>query len=208
MGFGLICAGYSTLLFMRLVPVELIGFIFVLKGLMKLRNFNRFFNFAEKSVYPILLFSFIDCIYWIINYFGIATIGGADGILTYVHRIVYLPFYLFLFAALRSISNEVGYPKGMKRASLAMSTAIVYYLVFALSRITMAGFERYFVIAEYLFYLLLVIITESAIYTCYRAITTDEAEQKEEEELAKFEARFGKNRNKNSKEEPKKQSKK
>ena len=47
---------------------------------------------------------------------------------------------------------------------------------------------------SYIFCLMLIIVTESAVYTCFRAITTDEAEQKEEEELAKFEARFGKNR--------------
>ena len=194
MGFGLIWAGYSTLIFMRLVPVELLGFIFVLKGLGKLRNFNRFFSYTEKSVIPILVFSLFDFVYWILNYFGIYSIQGIDGILTYVHRIVYLPFYFLLFAALRGISNEVGFPKGMKRAALGMSCAFVYYLVFVLSRLNLSGFEQYFVVSEYFIYLILFIVTESAVYCCFKAITTDEAEQREEEELAKFEARFGRNR--------------
>lgn len=199
MGFGLICAGYSTMLFLRLVPVELFGFFFVKKGLAKLRGYNRFFSYAEKSVWLILAFSFADLIWWVLNFFGIINIPEIYDIFTYIHRIVLMPFHFFLFAALRDISNEVGYPKGMKRAALAMSTAIVYYLVFALSRLTIGGFERYFVIAEYIFCLLLIIITESAVYTCYRAITTDEAEKREEEELAKFESRFGKDRKVSSK---------
>ena len=194
MGFGLICAGYSTMLFLRLVPAELFGFFFVKKGLSKLRSYNKFFSYAEKSVWAILAFSIADLVWWVLNFFGIVNIPEVFDIMTYIHRIVLLPFHFLLFAALRDISNDVGYPKGMKRATFAMSTAIVYYIVFALSRATMGGFERYFVIAEYIFCLMLIIVTESAVYTCFRAITTDEAEQKEAEALAKFEARFGKNR--------------
>ncbi len=191
MGFGLICAGYSTLLFLRLVPVEFFGFIFVLKGLGKLCSFNKFFALAKKSVYPILAYSLADCVYWILNRLNIVSSVLADNIFTYLHSLVLLPFYFLLFMALRDISNEVGYPKGMKRASLAISSAIVYYLVFALSRIGIAGIDQYFIVAEYIFYIILFLVTESAVYTCYRAITTDEAEKREEEELKKFEERFG-----------------
>ncbi len=194
MGFGLICAGYSTLIFMRLVPVEIIGFFFVLKGLGKLRTFNKFFNYTRMSVYPVLAFSLADLIYWVLNNFGIYSSVYAGNILMYIHRLVLLPFYFLLFASLRDISNEVGFPKGMKRSVLGMSTALVYYLVFALSRLKLPVVDRYFVFAEYILYIVLFLVTVSAVYACYRAITTDEAEQREEEELRKFEARFGKDR--------------
>lgn len=198
MGFGLIWAGYSTLIFLRLVPVELFGFLFVLKGLHKLRNYNKFFAYAKLSVYPILLFSLADAVYWILNRLEIVTYSYADNIFTFLHSLVLLPFYFLLFAALREISNEVGYPKGMKRATLATSTAIVYYLVLAVSKMRIPELDQYFIAAEYIFYIVLFVITELAVYACYRAITTDEAEKKEEEELRKFEERFGRKKdNKN-----------
>ncbi len=194
MGFGLICAGYSTLIFLRLVPVELFGFFFVLKGLTKLRLYNKYFAYARLSVYPVLLFSLADAVYWILNRLGVVTYSYTDNLFAFLHSLVLLPFYFLLFAALREISNEVGYPKGMKRATLATSTAIVYYLVLSLSKMRIPQLDQYFIVAEYIFYIVLFVVTELAVYACYRAITTDEAEKREEEELRKFEERFGKNR--------------
>ena len=197
MGFGLICAGYSTLIFLRLVPVEIIGFYFVLKGLRMLRSYNSYFRYAEKSIYPILLFSLADVIYFILERMGIATSHVAADIFTYLHRLLLLPFYFLLFYALRKISADLGYDKGVKKATLAISTTLVYYLVFAVSRIDLGDFRQYFIAAEIILFLLLFFVSESAIYACYRAITTDEAEKKEEEQLKKFEERFGRKKNKN-----------
>ena len=198
MGFGLICAGYSTLIFLRLVPVELIGFIFVLKGLKKLCSFNKYFNYAKCSVYGILAFSLSDVVYWILTNLNIINSTMADSVFTYLHRLVFLPFYILLFMALRTISKELEYVKGVKRATFAMSTTIVYYLVFALSRLNINSVQQYFFAAEALLYLVLFLATESAILTCFRAITTDEAEKQEEEKLLQFEKRFGKKDKHNS----------
>lgn len=198
MGFGLICAGYSTLIFMRLVPVEFVGFVFVLLGLNKLKCFNRYFSQAKVCVYGILAFSLTDAIYWILKYFDIINSVIAEDVFTYLHRLVFLPFYILLFMALNTISKELEYTKGIKRSTLALSTTIVYYLVFALSRLNINSVREYLFIAEAILYLLLFFVAESAIYVCYRAITTDEAEKQEEERLAQFEQRFGKKDKHNS----------
>ena len=192
MGFGLICAGYSTLIFLRLIPVEIIGFFFVLKGLKMLRSFNSYFRYASYSIYPILAFSLADGIYCILNHAGIADSPLTADIFTYLHRLLLLPFYFMLFMALRRISAELGFEKGVKRSTLAFSTAVVYYLVFAVSRLNITAIQHYIVAAEIIVYLLLFFLTESALLVCYRAITTDEAEKKEEEKLQQFEKRFGK----------------
>ena len=209
MGFGLICAGYSTLLFMRLIPVEFIGFLFVLKGLIRLSYLNKYFGYAKKSVYPILVFSFADIVYWITSYFLKLTDSHIlESIFTYAHRIVFIPFYIFLFLAIRKISEELGYTKGIKRATLALSVTAVYYIVFAASSLNITGIAHYLTAADIVMYLVLFLAAESAVYLCYRAITTDEAEQKEEEELRKFEERFGRKKNKESKNAASKGSKK
>lgn len=201
MGFGLICAGYSTLIFLRLVPVEIIGFYFVLKGLRMLKSYNIYFGYALKCIYPILLFSLVDVIYFILRLTTGLDSGLAADIFTYLHRLVLLPFYITLFPALRKISLDVGYVKGVKRATLAMSTTIVYYLVFAFSKLDLGDISQYLYAAEIIMFLFLFFITESAVYTCFRAITTDEAEKKEEEQLQKFEERFGKKKKQPSEKE-------
>ena len=149
-------------------------------------------------VYGILAFSLTDAIYWILKYFDIINSVIAEDVFTYLHRLVFLPFYILLFMALNTISKELEYTKGIKRSTLALSTTIVYYLVFALSRLNINSVREYLFIAEAILYLLLFFVAESAIYVCYRAITTDEAEKQEEERLAQFEQRFGKKDKHNS----------
>lgn len=199
MGFGLICAGYSTLIFLRLVPVEIIGFFFILKGLKKLAPFNRYFQYAKTSVYPILLFSLADVVFWILNFYKIATGDFVVDIFTYMHRLVLLPFYITLFYALRTISDSLGFTKGVKRATLGLSSVLVYYLVFVMAKLDIATISQYMKAAETVLYLVLFFVTELSLGCCFRAITTDEAEQKEEEKLKKFEQTFGKNRGKGTK---------
>ncbi|MBR5307977.1 MAG: hypothetical protein IKU43_04345 [Clostridia bacterium] len=199
MGFGLICAGYSTLIFLRLVPVEIIGFFFILKGLKKLSPFNRYFQYAKMSVYPILLFSLADVVFRILNFYKIATGDFVVDIFTYMHRLVLLPFYITLFYALRTISDSLGFTKGVKRATLGLSSVLVYYLVFVIAKLDIASISQYMKAAETVLYLVLFFVTELAVGCCFRAITTDEAEQKEEEKLQKFEQTFGKNRGKGTK---------
>jgi len=205
MGFGLICAGYSTLMFLRLVPVELIGFWFVLKGLRKLCGYNKYFEYAKRSVYGILAFSLADVIYWIISYFKIISSDLAEQLFTICHRLVFLPFYIFLFMAIRVLSKELDFDKGTKRASLAMSVVAVYYLVFLVSRFD-TPILQYLFAAETVFYILMFLVTEATVFLCCRAITTDEAEQKEEEALRRFDERFGKNKNKSKISEPPKKT--
>ncbi len=198
MGFGLICAGYATLLYFRLIPAELIGFFFVLKGLKKLSGYNKYFSIAHKCTFFILAFSFSDAVFWIVKHFGATEYAFCESIFTYCHRIVFLPFYISLFLALREISQELGFNKGVKRSAFALSVTVVYYITFAASKVNIPTFRSYFQVAEMFLYIILFFATECAVYACYKAITTDEAENKEEERLKKFNSRFGHKKNKNT----------
>lgn len=199
MGFGLICAGYATLLYFRLIPAELIGFFFVLKGLKKLSGYNKYFNIAHKCTFFILAFSLVDAVYWFVKYFGSADFAFYENILTNCHRIVFFPFYISLFLALREISQELAFKKGIKRSTFALSVTFVYYVTFVALKVNIPTFRQYFQVAEILLYIILFFSTESAVYACYKAITTDEAENKEEERLEKFNSRFGHKKIKNTK---------
>ena len=192
MGFGLICAGFSTLLFMRLVPVELFGFFFVYRGLGKLSSFNSFFRYAKISVYPILVFSLADAVLRIPGISDFAAGENVQLILTDLHRLCLAPFLVLLMLALRCISAELGYKKGASRAVFALSVTFVYYLSYIVSRFGSGELQKYLSVMEMAVYIIMFLAVESAVYACYRAITTDEAEKKEEEKLKQFEERFGK----------------
>lgn len=193
MGFGLICAGYTTLFFLRTIPAELIGFFVIARGLRKLSGYNVFFKAALYVAYALLAFSAVDAVVWTLGMAGvIAKESIVNNVMSYVHILLLLPFHLFLFRALRTISESLGYTRGARRATFAMSLVSVYYVVYVLSLMKFPLFGQYLMLTEFLLYIVCIFVTLSAVYTCYRAITTDEAEKKEEEKLEKYEKRFGK----------------
>lgn len=193
MGFGLICAGYTTLLFLRTIPAELIGFFVIACGLSRLSGYNVFFKAALYATYAMLAFSAVDAVVWTLGMAGmIAKESIVNNVMSYVHILLLLPFHLFLFRALRTISESLEYGKGVRRATFAMSLVSVYYVIYVLSLMKFPLFGQYLVLTEFLLYIVCIFVTLSAVYTCYKAITTDEAEKKEEEKLEKYEKRFGK----------------
>lgn len=186
MGFGLICAGYTTMLFMRLIPAELIGFIVVAKGLSKLRDYNSFFKAALYCTYAIIAFSAVDAVIWIMNLLKIISLGAADELLSYIHILFLLPFHFFLARATGTISEELSFAKGVRRSKLALAVTTVYYIISILTLLGVLG--GYFGI---ILYLVNFLVTEICVYTCYMGITTDEDEKREEAKIEQFEKRFG-----------------
>ncbi len=193
MGFGLICAGYTTLLFLRTVPAELIGFFVIIRGLRRLSGYNVFFKAALYASYAMLAFSAVDAVAWTLGMAGVIPKESiVNNVMSYIHILLLLPFHLFLFRALRIISDSLGYGKGARRAVFASSVLSVYYVIYILSLLKVPLLGSYLVPLELLLYIVCIFVTLSAVYTCYRAITTDEAEKREEEKLEKYEKRFGK----------------
>lgn len=208
MGFGLICAGLLTLLFLRLIPAELVGFTVISMGLSRLSKYNVFFKAALYFSYALVAFSAVDAVFWILK-FTTLTDGMAylETVLSYVHAMLLLPFQIVLFKALEVLSRELGFTKGAKRAVLASSAVTVYYITFALSCVSLP-IDVYIDFAVLILFFVSFATTFLAVYSCYRAITTDEAEEKEEEKLKKFEQQFGhKKKTASTKRDAKKSSK-
>lgn len=196
MGFGLICAGYLTLLFLRIIPAELFGFAVIAKGLGKLKGYNSFFLAALYSAYTLVGFSLADAVIWVLKIAGVLPdVLWLESLLSYLHLFLLIPFHIFLFRGLSTLSAELGYDKGVKRSTLGMSVMAVYCFVTILSLVGIP----YFGAAGMLMYIVNIFATEFAVHSCYRAITTDEAEKKEEEKIKKFEKQFQRKKNDNTK---------
>lgn len=195
MGFGLICAGYLTLLFFRTVPAELLGFIAIYKGLSKLSQYNTFFRVALYSSLSIIVFSLVDAVIWALSISGIIEISpNLENILSYIHLLLLLPFHIFLFGALRTLCKELSFNKGLRRAVLACSVTVTYYIVYIVSLLNIQNIGIYLTFLSLIMFFVNFITTEMAVYCCYRAITTDEAEKKEEEKLKYFQNQFSRNK--------------
>lgn len=191
MGFGLICAGLTTLLFLRLVPAELVGFAVIAMGLRKLSVYNGFFKGALYCAYAIIAFSAVDAVFWILKLCGLTDgLVFLESILSYTHMLLLLPFQIILSRALMTISASLGFDKGVKRAVMSTSVVSVYYLVYALSCIS-TPFDVYLDFATLILFFINLAILISAVHVCYRAITTDEAEAREDAKIEKFEKQFG-----------------
>lgn len=192
MGFGLICAGYLTLLFFRTVPAELFGFIAICKGLSKLSQYNNYFKTALYTSFVIVAFSVFDAVIWALGISGILEMSqGLENILSYIHLLLLFPFHIFLFGGLSSLSKELSFTKGVKRAVFASSVTVTYYIIYIVSLLKIQNIGIYLAFLSFVMFFVNFITTESAVYCCYRAITTDEAEKKEEEKLKRFQNQFG-----------------
>ncbi len=191
MGFGLICAGLTTLLFLRLVPAELVGFAVIAMGLRKLSVYNGFFKGALYCAYAIIAFSAVDAVFWILKLCGLTDgLVFLESILSYTHMLLLLPFQIILSRALMTISASLGFDKGVKRAVMSTSVVSVYYLVYALSCIS-TPFDVYLDFATLILFFINLAILISAVHVCYRAIATYEAEAREDAKIEIFEKQFG-----------------
>ncbi len=193
MGFGLICAGLLTLLFLRIIPAELVGFAAISKGLGMLKGYNSFFRAALYSSYALIAFSAVDAVIWVLKIAGVMQdILWLESLLSYLHLFLLIPFQMFLFRGLSALSKELGYDKGVKRSSLALAVMGAFCLVTVLS---LAGISV-FGTAGMLMELANIAFCEFAVYTCYKGITTDEAEKREEEKIEKFQKQFSRGKKK------------
>lgn len=195
MGFGLICAGYLTLLFFRTIPAELLGFIVICKGLSKLSQYNNYFRYALFTSVAIVAFSAFDAVIWALGIAKIIELSQSlENILSYIHLLLLFPFHIFLFSGLSALSKELSFNKGVRRAVLASSVTVTYYIIYIVSLLNISSIGIYLTFLSFVMFFVNFITTESAVYCCYRAITTDEAEKKEEEKLKSFQKQFGRNK--------------
>lgn len=195
MGFGLIFLGLICLLFFRYVPVELLGFIAIYKGLAKLVPYGRTFVFAKNSGIAMLAFSAVDAVLWFVQIADIATIPNTLAlIMEYVHAALVVAFLMFLSDAFNDIATQCGYEKGISRAKLGK----VLCLTYALS-VVFTAFVPIVSIVTLIISLLLYIFYPFMTYGYYMMIVTDSILEKERIAIEAFDKRFGKKKNINGK---------
>ncbi len=194
MGFGLIFAGYASLLALRVFPMELFGFIAVTIGTKKLSIYNARLRLAYIASLLLLVFSAFDAVMWVLRVTGAVSLGAVfETALSYVHSLLLLPFHIFLSLGLRDLCASLSFEKGVKRSVFAFSICMTYYVILAVCGVVQYAGRNYpaLNLCSIMLFFAVFIVFELLLRTCSRAITTDEAEEKEEKALQSFTKRFG-----------------
>ena len=195
MGFGLIFLGLITLLLYRLLPVELLGFIAVYKGLNKLSQYGKDFAIAKSSSVILLIFSVADAFLWLCKMTdGINIPSVVFTVSEYIHAALIVVFFILLSNALFSIANDCGYEKGMKRAMLGKVLSAIYIV-----SVIACGIFPVLSFLSMLLSLILYVFYPFTVYGFYMMIVTDSILKKERIAIEAFDKRFGKNKNKKKK---------
>ena len=150
MGFGLIFAGYITLLFFKTMPPAMaVGAYLMHKGLTKLGIYGKSFMRAAGMAAALGVYYLAYCGIWIIRFTGIGHGVFTSSIFVMFDDIIYytmlLVFHIFLYKALEEISRETGYIKGIKRAYMSRVLLAMFY-AFAVINIPLG----YFKVASYI----------------------------------------------------------
>ena len=186
MGFGLIFCGYLSLFFLRTFPAELLGFFIVYLGLDKLSIYNKHFRRAKVLSVVMFFYTLLQTTLVILDYTGIfkisAKLSAADNVLYYL---ILALFHFFLYRAIFSISEYVGYSKGKVRTKSCAFFGILFIALLVTDTffVNSSGYLKLsLLVLQILFY----ILNAYMLYACYAMIVTDEVLQKEAEKEAKY----------------------
>ena len=189
MGFGLLIIGYSTLLLLRIVPIEIVGFFVMYLGLDKLSRHEKKLSYAKYASVFMFAESILSSLMWIENSFGIDMglsalpwLETAEGILYHLGLIV---FHLLLYYGISAISKVSGYDKGVKRSRFALITTTVYYLA-AVCGSVIPGAASVMAKPIWLMQLLWMFVNLFMLAGCFMMIVTDEMLEAEDKKYAEF----------------------
>ena len=197
MGFGLIFAGYITLLFFKIMPPAMaVGAYLMYKGLKKLVPYGKKFLYASNTAAFLLGYYVLYIGIWIARFAGFGEgivssklFGLCDDVIYYG---ILLVFHIFLYGALLGISRECGYDKGIKRAYMSKMLMALFY-VFTIINIALSLLDvaSYIPFASFICQLSWIFYTSLYIYGCYMRIATDEIIEKEERKIAEYDRKYG-----------------
>ena len=197
MGFGLIFAGYITLLFFKIMPPAMaVGAYLMHKGLKKLEMYGKNFLYAANTAAVLCGYYVLNTCVWIIRFSGIGkgivsgkAFGFCDDVIYYG---ILLVFHIFLYSALLGISRECGYDKGIKRTYMSRMLMTMFY-IFTVINIVFSAFDvvSYIPFASYICQIAWILYTSVFIYGCYMRIATDELIQDEEKKIAEYDRKYG-----------------
>ncbi|MBP3580958.1 MAG: hypothetical protein J6K12_06910 [Clostridia bacterium] len=194
MGFGLIFMGWSTLLFLKIMPVGILGAYLMFRGLCKLSGYSEYFVKAKKASVGLLCYFVLFGIMWVLDIFGIfrfteiKALMYADQVLYYVALLV---FSYFLYKGLGDISNQTGFEKGIKREQKCVSLLIVF-VIFSLVRIAgyFFGIEVYLRLPMLVYEMFWLVYSAMYIYSCYMMIATQEIIDDENKKMREYDEKY------------------
>ena len=210
MGFGLLIIGYSALLLLRIVPIEIVGFFVMYLGLDKLSKHEKKLSYAKYASVFLFLESILSSLMWIEKSFdismGLSAVPWLETAESLLYHIGLLVFHLLLYYGISAISIVSGYDKGAKRARFACVTTAVYYVA-ALIGSAIPGASVYLAKPIWIMQLLWMLVNLVLIGGCFMMIVTDEMLENEDKKFAEFIEKNPKLASKKEKQQLEKQAK-
>ena len=188
MGFGLFLVGYMTLLLLKMVPIEIVGFFVMYLALDKLQNQEPSFKYAKYASIYMFLESALGAMLWLSPVRGCNIGFISEPYFITVENILYhsglLVFHLLLYMAIRNISQKVGYTKAVGRARFGAVAICIFYVAQICSAI-IPGAEIMMAPLG-IYQILLMLFNLFILVGCYMMIVTDEMLEKEEKKYNEF----------------------
>lgn len=192
MGFGLIFLGWSTLLFLKVAPLGIVGCILMSKGFEKLSGYNKYFASAKHLCDGFLVYFILYGLLWALDFSGFYPFNNTT---VYIDQFFYYTilcvFSVYLYKGLGDISKLVGFDKGIMREKRAISIVVVFVL-FTVAKILLAplGFSVYLELPLVVFELLWLIYSAVYIYSCYMMIATQEIIDDENRKMREYDEKY------------------
>jgi len=197
MGFGLLFAGYATLLFFKVLPPAMvIGAYVMYRGLSKLSEYGKDFGKAALLSGVLGIYHALYTVLWIVSSLGIM-----DGMLTsklfvlfddVVYYGLLLVFHIFLYNGIFEISSFCGYDKGIKRVYMSRVLMAMFYVFAVISLpLNYLKIPSYIPLAHFICQIVWILYNLMFLYGCYMKIATQEIIDEEERKIAEYDAKYG-----------------
>lgn len=197
MGFGLLFAGYATLLLFRSIPIELIGFFVMYLALDKLCNSCGSFKYAKYVSVYLFFEAVLSSAMWLCNFAGVEVALFENPAFTATESVLYhaglFAFHIAAYRGFSDISKTVGYDKGIKRTRFCFGATVIFYLGELVAAIVPA-IAKYISLPLAVFQILWLILNMLLIFGCYMMIVNDSALEKEEKKYNEYLAKHSKNK--------------
>lgn len=188
MGFGLLLVGYLTLLLLKMVPIEIVGFFVIYLALDKLQNQEPSFRYAKYASVYMFLEAALGSMMWLEEVTGMKMGIISEPYFVTVENVLYhsglLVFHLLLYMGIRNIAKNVGYTKAVGRARVASVATVIFYVAHLCSAFIPGAQIMVVPLGVYQIFLLLFNIF--ILLGCYMMIVTDEMLEKEEKKYNEF----------------------
>lgn len=195
MGFGMLFAGYATLLMFRSIPIELIGFFVIYLALDKLQTSCASFKYAKYASAYLFFEAVLSSCIWICNFAGVFVPLFENksflSVETALYHIGLVAFHIALYRGLFDISKITGYEKGKKRTRFCFVTTCVFYVGEIVASV-LPSTAPYISLPLAIFQIFWICANIFLIFGCYMMIVTDKSLEKEERKYNEYLAKHQK----------------